>query len=174
MCDFWDDFSSSAKEKHTEEASLNVILPPSLAKDEFVVVASRFENKLKDWPPTQVCQVTDSTITILNSTPNPISIPKDVHIVDISKTEMTPANEILSSIQMPCDALKDTPEKLAGKGIENALKINTSRASKHLQAKLKAAHLKYSDVFSPDLTNGYNGASGPHAQGLTMDSRLRP
>ena len=62
----------------------------------FVVVDSRKENSLKSWLPKQLCPVKDAKITITNSTKSPVSIPKDVPIVDISHTEMKPVSEIIT------------------------------------------------------------------------------
>ena len=91
----WEDFSSSAKDKHCEEAALSVILPLSFKNDANVIVASRDDNKVKDWPPTQICPVKDGTITIINESNKPVSIPRDVRILDVKHTDTVPATEII-------------------------------------------------------------------------------
>ena len=63
---------------------------------------------------------------------------------------------------------------LSGIGKENARKIDVSRAQKHLQLKLADAHEKFSDVFEPDLSLGYNGFSGPHFVRLHFADENRP
>ena len=42
------DLSLPVKEKHLVKSSLDVVLPPSLSKDEFIVLGPRAENKLDD------------------------------------------------------------------------------------------------------------------------------
>ena len=63
---------------------------------------------------------------------------------------------------------------LKNKGVENVKNINVSTVPEHLRGKLMAAHLKYAEVFSPDLTIGYNGFSGKHKVRLQFADENRP
>ena len=81
--------SLPVKEKHLEKSSLDVVLPPSLSKEEFIVIGPRIENMLDEWPPVQVCPVKEGAVTLINETLNAISIPKQVHILDVIPTFVT-------------------------------------------------------------------------------------
>ena len=52
--------------------------------------------------------------------------------------------------------------------------VTTTRAPVHLQEKLRKAHLKYSEVFEPDLSTGYNGYSGVNEVKLRFADENRP
>ena len=169
------DLSLPVKEKHLVKSSLDVVLPPSLSKDEFIVLGPRAENKLDDWPPVQVCRVKEGIITLVNKTQHPISIPNHVHALDVIPTSVTNTEDILLQATQINDSIsKITSEELEDKGKENAKAIDLSRAPKQLQEQLKVAHLKYSDVFSPDLTEGYNSKSGSHLVRLRFADENRP
>ena len=169
------DFPLPVKEKHIVKSSLDVVLPPSLSKEKFVVIGPRTENMLNDWPPEQVCPVKEGTINLVNKTHDAISIPSQVHTIDVVPTSVTTTEDIvLQTTQIYEDILKDTSEELEKKGKEKAKSIDISRAPKQLQEQLKSAHLKFSDVFIPDLTQGYNSESGPHLIRLRFADENRP
>ena len=92
------------------------------------------------------------------------NIPKDVAIISATKTNSICAEDIdFDCLHQELKASK-TENLLSNvnKGIENAKKIDISRVPVQLQNKLLKAHIQFADVFSPDLTVGYNGYSGQH------------
>ena len=172
--------SLASKEKHSEESSLNVILPPEFEKDKFVVVCSRMENKNKTWPFTQTCPVDGGSISISNTSDKPISIPNDVHLLDVYHTEMVQVHKLELDSKHIHESDRENicnfnnAETLQEKGLLNAKNIDVTRAPKHLQEKLKQAHIQFSDVFAPDLSTGYNGHSGTHQVKLRFADEDRP
>ena len=86
-------------EDHSKAASLMVVLPIEFNQDDYVVVSSREENENKDWPPTQICQVKDGTISISNCSSKPIKIPKDVHLLDIQHSRTSTVKDLILNSQ---------------------------------------------------------------------------
>ena len=169
--------SSQRSEKFTDGSLLNVILPPEYKEEKFVLVEPRQQNQNETWPPTQLCKVDDGSISIQNTSGEVISIPKDVHIINIKPTKCMLVNDIIStSIPVKLNATDSTEEslKMINHGIENAKSIDISRAPVQLHDKLRSAHLQYADVFSPDLTLGYNGYAGQHFVRLQFADDNRP
>ena len=104
-------------------------------------------------------------------------IPKDVHIIKIKPTESMVVSDIISkSIPEKLSAQESSEEslKLINQGIRNAQSSDISRAPTQLHEKLRSAHLQYADVFSPDLTLGYNGFAGKHFVKLQFAEENRP
>ena len=173
----WSDKAKTDQDRETVGSFLDVILPSEFHQDKFVVVESNDENCLKDWPPTQLCEVNKGSISIQNTSGKPISIPKDIHAINIKHTEPKPMSDIIStsnSVKLSAQESSEASLLLIKKGIENANNIDVSRAPKQLQEKLKSAHLQHADVFSPDLTIGYNGYSGKHLVRLQFADENRP
>ena len=173
----WRD-SSQAVEKHSEASTLDVILPLEFKEDKFVVAQPRKENRIKDWPPSQLCSVMDGKISIYNDSSKPLSVPRDVHLLDVVHTTLKSAKKIVESnptnIHLSAHEASEQTSTLKKIGVKNAEAIDVSRAPKQLQDKLRAAHLKYANVFAPDLTIGYNGSSGPRSVRLQFADENRP
>ena len=151
-------------------------LPNEMKNCIHVLISPRHENKVEDWPVTQLCSVDEGKITIRNDTDKIISIPSDVHLIGVSPTYEYSMNEIIfDSSNYECNyRTNDEDQKLGKISLENAEKIDISRVSPQLQDKLRRAHRQYADVFSPDLTKGYNGHSGIHMVRLQFADDNRP
>ena len=176
---FFNEPSEAAESKSKNDSILNVVLPIEFKDDDFVLVEPRTENKLEHWPPVQIVSVEDGLIAIENTTDEPISIPKDAHVINIIKVQTKLASEIEeenSQLSMrSSSALKNKDLSEMNKvAINNASNIDISKAPSKLQNKLKQAHLQYADVFAPDLTVGYNGNSGEHIVRLQFADDNRP
>ena len=124
----------------------------------------------------QFKSTTEGKFRLLNETRKVLNVPRDLHILEIQPTEEITLNEIVfdSTSYMENETTKDDENLLVQKGIENAAKIDISRVPPKLQNKVKEAHLKYSNVFIPDLTQGYNGHSGKHSVRLQFADENRP
>ena len=171
--------TTEAAEDHKEASTLDVVLPPDYDQEKFVIVEPREENYNQDWPPVQICAVEEGMIKIENSTDKVISIPKDIHILGIIPTTLKQTCDIISeskSVQLSSipNLENQTTGSLENKAIENASKIDVSRAPEQLQQKLISAHLQFANVFAPDLTTGYNGFSGKHLVKLQFADENRP
>lgn len=93
---FYNEPSEAAESKVKNDSILSVVLPIEFKDEEVVVIEPRTENKLKHWPPAQVIPVRDGLISIENNTSQPISIPKDAHIINVSKVESKLGSEIIA------------------------------------------------------------------------------
>ena len=93
----------------------------------------------------------------------------------MESSKCTTLNEIVfdSTSYMENETIKDDDDLLARKEIENAAKIDISCVPLKLQNKVKEAYLKYSIVFIPDLTQGYDGHSGKHSVRLQFADENR-
>ena len=175
--DYYPLATPSSKDKVYETASLTIILPPEFDKEESVVVGPRVENANKTWPPPQTCSVINGSISLKNYSEKPVRIPKDVHLVDIQHTTSKSVQQVIldsKEVQSNENCSPNNSDDLVTKGIENALEIKIDRAPQHLQSRLLEIHKKFSDVFVPDLTHGYNGHSGPHEVRLQFADEDRP
>ena len=175
--------SLSSKEKHNDESCLNVIVPPEFENDKFVMIYPRLENKNEIWPPPQLCPIVNGSICLTNTSAEPISIPNDVNLLDFIHTDMVDVENVKQEAEFNYRSAKDSSdhnvnicssEVFSKQGQENAAGIDLTRAPAHLQDKLRKAHLKYSDVFEPDLSTGYNGYSGVHEVKLRFADENRP
>ena len=149
---------------------------PGYNNSNYVLIEPCEDNDVQDWPKTQLCRVKEDVICVKNDTNRVLSIPTDVHKVSITQTEDVGLNEIAfdSSNYTSSDFPKTDEEKLKMKGIENANKIDLSRVPQQLRKKVQEAHIRYSNVFIPDLTTGYNGFSGRHQVRLQFADENRP
>ena len=116
---------------------------------------------------------------IENNSNQTISIPKDVHLLDIKQTVLKPSVEIKNDsesikLSSSSNVYEQPLPNLRQTAVENASKIDISRAPKQLHPKLQAAHLQYADVFAPDLSVGYNNYSGDHLVRLQFADENRP
>ena len=122
----------SSKEKHNEVSSLSVVLPKEFDEDEFVVIGPRDDNNNKNWPPQQICQVSNGSISITNHSKQPVRIPKDVHLLDIQHTKSYNLEQVIldsKAVQSEGRCITFSQEELASKGMKNALNIDVSRCS---------------------------------------------
>ena len=173
----WRSLTFQSIETKQDGSILSVILPIEYKNEKVVLVQSREENDNDEWPPTQLCEVSNGSISIQNVTEKVILIPKDVHVLDIQPTESILASEIVSTsapIELSAKSSTGVSLWLINEGIKNAKSIDISRAPVQLHEKLKLAHLQYADVFTPDLTNGYNGFSGRHYVKLQFADENKP
>ena len=105
--------SSQPLAKVTDGSILNVILPPEFKEEEFVLVEPRQQNQNETWPPAQICKVDDGSISIQNTYGEVISIPKDVHIINIKPTEsMVVSYNVSKSIPVNLSAQESSEESL--------------------------------------------------------------
>ena len=157
-------------------SKIKIPVPEEYKNEDFVFITPRYSNNLDDWPPEQICQVKNNQITIENETDQIISIPKDVAVVNLVKTASVPLEDIsFESLHCENRVSKSNKSLLSiNQGLENAKNIDISRVPSQLQEKVKKAHIQYSDVFSPDLTVGYNGFSGQHFVSLQFADDNRP
>ena len=173
---FFNEPSEAADIKGRNDNVLNVVLPIEFKDDEFVYIEPRIENKVKEWPPAQLLPVKNGLISIENSTDKPVSIPKEVHLINVLKVETTPALDVLNQPSL-CSTSSFSRDNLANidkTAVNNAENIDVSKAPTNLQVKLRKAHLQYADVFAPDLSTGYNGRSGEHFVRLQFADDNRP
>ena len=174
--------SPALKETHNDKFCLNIIVPPEFENDKFVAIYPRLENKNKEWPPPQLSPIVDGSIRLINTTTEPILIPNDVNLLDFIHTDMVDVEKIKHEAELLYRGAKETydvadlcgSEMYSKQGQLNATGIDVSRAPPNLQDKLKKAHLRYSDVFEPDLSTGYNGYSGVHEVKLRFADENRP
>ena len=119
----------------------------------------------------QLLEVIKGSINIENNTDRVIKTSKDVNILEVLPTHSS------NSVNLSKDCYAETnlaDLNLSVVGKENARKIDVSRAPKHLQIKLTDVHEKFSTVFEPDLSLGYNGYSGVHFVRLHFADENRP
>ena len=161
------------------DSSISVSLPSSLSNDQFVLVGPRIENCNKDWPPENIVRIEDGSVNIENKTKYPITLGKDVKIIDLKKVAIEDYDHTFAKTNnIHNDQISpnthDSFSNLEEIAIKNASEIDVSRAPLKLQQKLKDAHLLYADVFAPDLSTGYNGFSGQHLVRLQFADENRP
>ena len=65
------------------------IHPSEYCDGDMLVTEPRAENKNKNWPPPQMCAVSDNQIQLENKTSEPIIIGDDIHVIGINKTCQT-------------------------------------------------------------------------------------
>ena len=161
------------------DSSISVSLPSSLSNDQFVLVGPRIENCNKDWPPENIVRIEDGSVNIENKTKYPITLGKDVKIIDLKKVAIEDYDHTFAKTNnnhndQISHNTHDSFSNLEEIAIKNASEIDVSRAPLKLQQKLKDAHLLYADVFAPDLSTGYNGFSGQHLVRLQFADENRP
>ena len=123
------------------------------------------QNKIDNWPPPQLCSVTNGVINISNNTADPINIKKEAPRLQIRTTsqqqqQQTPAKSYpLPSTKPPC--LED-------------ISINTKDISTEAINIINNANITYKEVFNNDLSQGYNMAFGKHICKLNWASDNRP
>ena len=169
-------FCPTSNEKDNLQASKATLDLPEDIRSNYVFIEPRHENEIDDWPPMQICEVKDGKIIVENNTSRTLTVPKDLHLIGVTPTEEFSLNELVfdHSNYVQNEMKTEDHQLLKQKGIDNALKIDISRVPLQLQSKVKDAHLKYSDVFIPDLSQGYNGTSGKHFVRLQFADENRP
>ena len=155
------------KRDFPNDSSICISLPSSFSNDQFVLAGPRTENINKDWPPEHIAAVKDGSINLSNETNYPITVGKDVTIIDLKKVTIEdyhpPAENSKNIDKHQSSSTKPVFfSNLEETAVKHASEIDISRAPLKLQSKLKHAHLMYADVFAPDLSTGYNGYSGQH------------
>ena len=145
----WKAGTTYSKDKPSASTVAQVILLIELAEEEMVLVEPRIENKVQDWPPPQICVVTAGCVEIPNISNNPIRFPKDVHIINISRIEMSNFDDVYTTNVM----MHSSPEinaighsetetnnyvqEAGRRGLANAQNIDVSNAPAELQEKLR-------------------------------------
>jgi hypothetical protein len=122
------------------------------------------QNVNTKWPLPQLCTVQNKAITLTNGTQEPVLLGKDIKMLQLRTTmEMQPQSETVSVQSYAANHML-TPPTLP----------TVSAAAPEAVTVLEKAHNKYAAVFDNDLTQGYNGAFGPHTCKLNWASDKRP
>ena len=173
LCSLWDDLVEGNPDLKKEiENFISIKLPSELHNLGTVIIKPRHENKLQDWPPMQLKEISNNgCIVINNDTERVVQTSKDVRILEVMPTCFIDSTKLLRDCYSETD-LGNINLSQVGKA--NARQIDVSRAPKHLQIKLTDAHTKFSKVFEPDLSLGYNGFSGSHFVRLHFADENRP
>ena len=148
-------------------------LPGSLSTEESVAIEPCYDSspnqqkantwrshgriKLSEWPPPAVQPVTDGSISLKNTTEDPIIIKKNEGICMVQapvSMEDVP-EEVISRVQIPTPPVTKKTSDYSSNVILNPDKIMNSDIEKAFKDLLHT----YDDVFSP-VTSGYNGKSG--------------
>ena len=120
---------------------------------------------MSHWPEPQLCTVQTNTITLSNNTHQAVLLGKDIKTIQLRPTHL--AEQQVSGIQ------KTLPKADCHNSCSD-IKFQADQASPSAAATINMAHGKYVSVFDNDLTQGYNGAYGPHSCRLNWASDKRP
>jgi len=116
------------------------------------------------WPPPQLCTVQHGGIKLLNTTPNPIMLGKDIKQITTRPTTTIPHKTQECTRYMPTiKQVADAPAPPTATDIPKQVLLD-----------IEQAHNDYAQVFNKDLTQGYNGNSGPHTCRLNWAGDTRP
>ena len=110
-------------------------------------------------------QNNNEAITISNNSMEPVIIPNDINVVDITSCKSVNIQDIQTKPHKPV-ILPTKPDL-------SKIKIETSALTPNQLKQLNDAHSKYSDVFDGKLT-GYNGYYGKHLVSLQWADESRP
>ena len=142
-----------------------ISIPVPFTNNSIVSAEAFAYNKMSHWPEPQLCTVQDSTITLSNNTQQAVLLGKDVKTIQLRPTHL--AEQQVSGIQ------KTLPKTDCHNSCSD-IKFQSDQASPSAAATINMAHGKYVSVFDNDLTQGYNGAYGPHSCRLNWASDKRP
>jgi hypothetical protein len=121
-------------------------------------------NLTSKWPAPQLCTVHNKSVTLTNNSQEPVMLGKDVKTLQLRTT--TGFEPQSKSVSLESYAANKPPLPLQ---LPNIATANPEAATI-----LKQAHGKYASVFDNNLTQGYNGAFGPHTCKLNWASDKRP
>ena len=116
---------------------------------------------------TPTIQTNNDTIKVLNTSTEPMIIPEDVNVVDITTCETVE----ISNIQTKPHTKQHIPENKYYKNVEQ--NINKDKTNTNQFNKLCQIHEKYKDVFNGKM-DGYNGRYGKHIISLQWADDTRP
>ena len=154
-------------------SSLTVhVHPTEFCEGESVCIEPRDENKYRDWPMPQLCTVNESSITIKNTSSEPVIVGDDVHILGYSPVDirLMPNREQSFGRKQHENYLSQQPVT----NNINHIQINTEKIAKADMQRIQAINKRFKDVFQPSLTGGYNGSAGPHTVKLHWADSSRP
>ena len=139
--------------------------------DKNVVAVEAGPDQAIDWPQPQLCQVQQGTITIINTSTNPIIRGKDAKVLQIRPTTLSdPAVQISA----PAAAKLATPPLSTHNSSTENITFNTQGVPDSVVQQIHHLHAQHQQVFDKNLTLGYNGAFGPHICRLNWASDTRP
>ena len=168
-------YSQTPETKHENESIVEVPVPHELKNDDYVIVEPSSQVNTTNWPVPQLCSISDAHVILKNKTTKPLSFPNDVPSLLMSKVDFLPMSQLSKGFGKELEAeCQVNSVDISETAVENAKKIDLTRAPKHLQKQLYQAHLQYADVFAPDLSVGYNGKLGPHVVKLRFADDNRP
>ena len=151
-----------------------VDLPVNAPDDELIAVEPWEKNKNPDWPQPQLCTVLNGQVQVLNETPEPIILSKDVQYIKTRTTVLAAENQLHSfySPRQPGIHNIDIPQR------SKCGSIKEIKQGEHINDDIKKmideAHHQHEAVFDKDLTNGYNDFYGRHRCELNWASKERP
>jgi hypothetical protein len=119
----------------------------------------------QNWPQPQLCAVNQGAISIANNGTTAVILGKDIKQLQVRPTTLlSPPTQVLS------------PQS-GHVQVATSLPILPSRSTPIPQAAVEtiiSAHANFAPVFNKDLSQGYNGASGPHVCRLNWAGQTRP
>ena len=146
-------------------------LPPNILSEK-ITVQPRQENSNKLWPPPQILDNYQGLISIKNSTPEPVILGKDIHILSIQECVETDKQTIR---HIPHTNVKkgQAPSPNHVETLDAQLNVASAPLSSAQKVTLKNIHAKFNDVFDGQLT-GYNNQFGKHIVNIQWADDTRP
>jgi len=142
--------------------SIKITVP--FPDNDVVAVEPADSSSIDAWPQPQLCTISGGAVNLQNSTTAPILLGKDIKQLHIRPTML------LQPQTQPCSNFQNshyhTPELPA---------IPTdARVPSTVVTTINNAQAQHKQVFNKDLSEGYNGASGPHVCKLNWAGATRP
>ena len=150
--------------------STKVLLPqqtltvPVPFTDQHVIAVEPASNSpTPHWPAPQLCTIAGGAIKLHNDSNEPVLIGKDIKQIHIRPTDTVPP------ATQPCSPPAQTPQHQQLPALPQGKSIPAEVIST-----INQLHLQFKEVFNKDLTQGYNGAAGPHVCKLNWAGDTRP
>lgn len=143
--------------------SINVPYPNNLPEGP-VLLTPRTKELDK---PTPTIQDSGEQLCVINSTKEPLMIPEDLNVIDITSCQTIN----MENIQTKPHINNPIPANKQYKAIQK--NINTDKINQPQLSRLNKIHETYQDVFDGNL-NGYNGRFGKHVVSLQWADQTRP
>ena len=144
-----------------------VDVPDSLKQEQLLAVQSCERNKNHKWPLSELKEVKNGKINLVNTSDHPIHLGNEVKRCTLFPLEKPEPQK--------SEYYDYRPQILSLKDEDATSSIKIDHISCPEAKKLiKEAHVLYKDTFNQDLTNGYNNFYGNHLCSLNWASSERP
>ena len=175
------DIVSNVKQVILPGQAWSVPLPTEWQSDEYpVVIEPRYDtsnnSKVKEcnmWPPPQIIETTNGTISLVNHTNEPIIVKRKEKVCKIlSSCDPITELECVDNIAVETSMVKNELKKVAPYSM--AVKVNPDKVlSPSTEVLFKDTLSEYDSIFNPKISR-YNGHSGPCSVEVNMGSYKPP